>query len=1784
MTRTSLFFRCARAFSLVGVLLVAACGDIAKFGFKECETGGTEGCKCLANSTCATTSLQCVDSVCRIPLCKPGTLGGSGCLCGDSGACAAGLLCLSGQCTVDTGQTIVRPQSPACFTPCREGIDARTCSSDGLLAGCVGNALCIDGSCQPEPQASPARQVGPTDTPNATYAKTCKNESECPDFQACIEGQCFSDCSVDTDCRSPRACFRHTCRVPCVTGVSGACPSAHYCASNDGQTGFCLPVAAAAGASSPAVLGNYEVTPTYQELTSSSTSVTVIISNSTASEQTFTVRKARHREFKDSGPVTIEQNPLFWIELGEEGQAAARVQELVVTVPANGEKRVVVSNAENPTLSRWEGVLTVQNATLGTRSVSLSFAATLEGQWTGTMYFLSNFGTQGLDAWMADKSNRANLSVVNNALIRRWGAFREQRISLDEWKAVLTATQTGSWKWPEVKARCPSENAPNENVACYLYDNGVGLSIYSDFLPDNGVPSGVNEFPIAINMKRDPQGATAFDWAGKVISEAALQYAGDPRIDVRFANDPSSCALKVGDACLTFIDKLETQVYVGGRYATDASDTTCRYGASGTFSLARVPWLVPGFITNTSLDPATNARNRFECRDKVLPFGNLPPQHALNASLAAANPVPDGATRRRKLELIDGAVIDRDVMFVLFRETFPSFLDPTDPQGFSAYGYMLLNRQKTTLDTTDYEGNKPVDFRPPPVLPAQTCSAEVLNKLLGAGGVLNNTTANTVGAGVVQGVIPSASPPPVIDAAHPEKVHYYCEDTGLFDGGPGDDGSASPVKVACPAQSLVRFFTLQGANATQASVASQACQTTRTCGATLTQWVSSGYASIRLDPVSKCTGANEVFCSLDRNDLRSGKTFYGADATQAVLRPLDEAIAQAFRYKTRFKNRSGSGIGFAPQVCVADGSVPYCYDPPAIEAIRERVDCAARVYTNHYAALNQSTRAILKDFLVRNFAYSEVPVFGEPVPLVFDGFERLYSELLTMMGDEGFTASFTARFDLAGQKIASFEGSKLEPGGIDLSGGAGFEMYRLYQATQYYQLALDRFYGQSGLIWRSLATLPDGEGFITQATATSYLDRLIRASSQKSRASSEIAKRYMGFNRPDLARLVVARAYTQAYLESVILSRMMARIVDVSSTTAQAQIVKQIEQAALTYRVALLDMRNAYQDISDQTTLFGFALGFIPFPALDPGDTDAFRKVLGFAKDKLESARIKEQRALGDNRAFETDSASFQSELAALSSSYEDQLSEICGTFSVTSGGQTKIYPAIPKYAFLDPRTRLLGDPCGLMGNGGLHEEFAGLELANLDFRQIELQQQNLVADIGDAEAQTAEQCSRITSFADVTFERENEKLRFKDGIASLNLVIDTTRSVIEIVQQNTSFIKCTAGLATDCPQAAVAAGVYNGVAIAGTALIAVSQGIIIGLERKIGDVEALQVKDELLQECEAAKIDKKYTVKSLLRRATELQLEAVKQQYNIKLAFSRIMKARNDALSLIAAQEDAEQLRINVEAARNDPNVRIYKNDAIFAAERTFTAAQREAYKATRVYEYYTSQSYPELDKLFLVRMVESGDFTLESYLASLEEAFLSFQETYGNPDTRVAIVSLRDDIMNIERVDKDGVALTEEARTRRFRERLQSASLLDDRGYVTLPFATTLEKLSPLTANHKVRFIEAEIIGQEVGDAVGRVYLSQSGTGTVKPLAGNSKSYFAFPERTAVVNTFFNGERPLAASVYPTERLRDRPLVNTKWKLVINKKDEQVNDDIQLASLTDVKLYLYYTDFTSF
>ncbi len=316
----------------------------------------------------------------------------------------------------------------------------------------------------------------------------------------------------------------------------------------------------------------------------------------------------------------------------------------------------------------------------------------------------------------------------------------------------------------------------------------------------------------------------------------------------------------------------------------------------------------------------------------------------------------------------------------------------------------------------------------------------------------------------------------------------------------------------------------------------------------------------------------------------------------------------------------------------------------------------------------------------------------------------------------------------------------------------------------------------------------------------------------------------------------------------------------------------------------------------------------------------------------------------------------------------------------------------------------------------------------------------------------------------------------------------------------------------------------------------------------------------------------------------SESKLEALRADYQMRLALSESSRLFNRAHKLQLEQEEAEQLAIDVAAARNDPNIRIYRNDAVINAEVAFDAAVRDAYRATLVFEYYTSQSYDRRGDLFLIRLVARGQRNLEDYLANLDNAFVEFEEDFGLPSTRVMKISLRDDIFNIPRLSDSGVALRQSERIVLLQRKLADPGLLDRNGYLTIPFQTRLAALSPATRNHKIRYIEAEMNVGTPGDSVARLYLVQGGTSVVRSV-GDDDLFFRFPPVTAVMNPYFSGAKGVyAPEVYINQRLRDRPLVATDWSLVINQRDELVNQDIDLGTLNDIRLFIYYTDFTEF
>jgi hypothetical protein len=1861
---------CGEGFDCADGACVAAC------------PAGTVGCACDPDAarSCG-DGLTCdADSVCVDPECP---LGLQGCACNTDGTCAPGpfgvaLTCQAGLCDVveDDSEAPGTP-SADCYTPCSQSLTMpdgtfRYCSDDGLMEGCIAGLECVQGSC-----------VGDGELPNA-----CAGAVDCPSHQTCIGNICLSNCDLDADCSDGAACHELVCRQRCSAvsdDESVPCPSGFLCNTSNGTEGVCAPqVDVELPAPETAGLP-FSVSVNELEFNNNRVSNFFDITNNSERVEDFVVRKVEHTEITIDGRQVDSETPLFWIEMGELG-AEALGDEYTVEVLPGETVSVSVTEAFNETIDRWEGRIVVVNDRLGEHPINLTYSTRPDGQWSGSIHYFINFDDADIDNWINKITNpnapapdkRTAADQTQNAFVRQWTDFRTNALYTQrQWDALLHATLTGSWEYATVQEACDEQFSESAFALCYLYANGSpnddGIEIYTDD-ETLRVPTGVMEMPYTIRLKA-AQAANTYE--GRVETPYSLQYPGMPPVTLEFAASPDTCESDTAEACLVPIKTFSSEVLVGGRYVTDGE---C---GESTFEKADVPWLVPNFVEGT-VQPQGSPRVRKECRESTFPFdGATSLGKKQNLSLAGANPIPDGRVRQRTVELMDGVMINADTLLLLVRETFTANLaSGAQAADFSAYGIVQLRRAGGDIEDDGYTPGVLPDVG---TLPAPNdklsigCSDDLVNELIGSPTLAGNE--ETVALMLLTGADASGLPPGSLQMhgalTEADELHYLCHDTGRIDGAQDAWTAGEP----CPLGSRVTFFFWDEETtpwppelANCAGDPSNRCgqdeecpiERRGTCEAELA--VLDGDPALWLDAPYVCAdGGNApdptiVLCNDDRDELRNGKFFYDP-AVISTAEPVSPSIAtmvdEAFRYKTRFKSRTGKTLGFVPEVCTFGDEIPYCHDPALIEEVRERMDCLTSLYAE--GELSGSTLTMTDEFLTGSLSvfYDD----GDDIP-DRDGFERLYTELLVMLGDEALTNAVASRFDLAGTQIGLFEGDLFEPDGIRLSGGAGYEMRLLYSALQYYQLALDRFHRMSPTLWAGLDNAQ--LNFISLDSISTYFNRLILASTKKAKAASEIARRYQNFDRADLARHAIERSYTEAYLESIALSQLMRNSVRVLDASEVDALRFELKQAQRQYRQALGQMRETYQGLTDEITFFGDPPDYVPFPGTSRYDVPSVQKMLDRAEESLNISKVRDEQALNSNRGFDVDAARFQSELARISLQYENQLADLCGEFDDGTG---TLYPAIRKYAHLNSIATLLGDPCGRMGNGEIHQQAIDLQAEILDLR-IEVQSINdIFADVEIEQDRVDGECAGRVNIAQINFDIGAViNLQHQIGVAR-NEIADWNRELSEL--DRAASLASSIGEASEatavgqaacangelpppappgtpsppnpvaCGVATAAAAVATASHIAASALNATALATqvqanndIDSKENEINNkqrdiAELRQAADyraavgeccldplcpagqdppencsgdadpdnlvaccipppesyEELPGCDSPgplMINSEARVDTLMLGLMRAQLEAQRADVEAQRARGELRQLRLKAERLMAQQEETEQHLINVEAARNDPNVRIYANADVLNADKAFRDALVDAFRATRMFEYYTAQSYAAKEDLLLVRMAARGENNLQDYIINLDRDFADFQQLYGSPSQRVALISLRDDIFAIPEVDESGYALSPAQRTDAFREKLTDPGLLDDYGYIRVPFSTTLDMTSPLTGIHKVVYVEAEVQGSDVGDRLGRVYLTARGTGTIRDLEGGQQ-YNRMTPLTAVINPFFNGVRVFDPDFYGEGRLKDRPFVNNLWELALNLRDEAVNEDINVNSITDVRLFFFYEDFSS-
>ena len=1769
-------------------------------------SAGTEGCRCLDNGTCRLSGLECVMGICEAPQEEP---------CDPSAE----------QCP---------PANPICYTPCRgdligEDGTRRRCSPDGLMEGCLSGAVCDRGSCVPTSSKS---LDGAIFQQEGLPPGTCGVETDCPDFQTCIRGRCYSDCEADTDCDVDEAgnaqvCERKVCRSQC--GEAQPCPNAQTACNEDG---ICLPLTQAGDEEIILDSSSFDLGFRYFLFSAERTEAVLLVENTGETDLTIDVVRTEQVTFGPDGSreaVALgddgvnAQEIINWVEIN--GQTDPTV---TVEVPIGQVAQVAISGVRRDGLERWEGALEMRAEGATSQRLRLVYSQSVAGRWVGNTYTFGTFddgqrpGANPLEQWRQERTETAHLETIPNAFLQVWGRYRNGDLSQNEFAALLDATLTGSWNFDRVRQLCRQEGFDSNTICAPFGGTGSSAVIaYTTAADSNPVPSGLIEQDFALNLREGTGGECAGAPAcliGRIDSASALQYGANPQVVLTFDQSPGQCSRLDDDgACVTYLRGLDATMAVGGRAPFTGGNVQ-------GFDVKTQPWLLPDF--GHAVAPGeTSTDDLKELRDTRLPFE----VDNLNIDYAAANPIPDGRARLRHLELIDGMVFDQRFMTLLLRETVETF-DGGPP--LVSYLYVSMEKGNDPLELVSTQGNT---FDDPTNIDglglSPTCSSALLETVLNNNAPVNslgNDDLNKLAQAIIQGGRREASALP-----SNYTVHSLCvwEEDVVDNGGVDEVDEATTItrqvvnagaqgnRPCFPGAEIIYFALPNTENPSAWSCNTAQAPQAETCLTELINLINNGTEELYVDArfkeryindvederfalIFECEGVGRVSCDNNRYDLTEGKAFSLTNGVDNFFVPLETEIAQAFRYKTQFVSRTGTQLGFAPSICL-DGSnlVPYCYEPSNIEALRDRVDCALDIQANALGNLEPGQRSNLQQFLERNFSALNADEGGE---LLSFGFERLYAELLIMLGDDAFTQAFASRFDLSASRQIAFEGSRFEEEGIDLSGAAGFEMVRLYQATQYFDLVLNRFYNLVPQLWQNLEGA-EGDRFVTGATITSWLDRVIRASSQNANAWNEIAKRYQSFNRDDLARRVLERAYTRSHLESMILRTFMQRAITAVDAQEAPQVRRALEDAQRRYRVAMLDMRTAYQQASTDVDFFGLPPDQVPFPALDEDSVNGFEIMLERARDRLELAASDEERAIAVRREFDTDQASFQAELVTLRQSYEAQLGELCGTFL---GADGRVYPAIARYSDKSPELQAFDDPCGAgpVASGSLWLAGADLQTFELELRRVRQEAQNILTSISDARKNVADQCDLIDgNGSDVEglaerFLKDQQVIDDLEGdIDRLNGSITNLDKIHDIVTESTA--RANDFISGYFERSYTQDGLIIASNLAYLVSAGVNLGVTAGLQEAIiqnqktqRDKERFYEEFAIKQECEFVKVEGGFIVRELQRELLLVELDILNALWNVQVQFSNIQALANERNRIETEWFDTEQLLLNVEAARNDPNVRIYKNDAILNADRSFESAIRQVWRATRTYEYYTASSYADRERLFLVRMVDNGDINLRRYVEDLEEAYLEFEQVFGNPDTRVATVSLKDDILKIPRYANDGsgVIYSSQDRVDLLRQALADPNRINDDGALAFRFSTTYDFLSPLTINHKILFIEVEFFGEALGDHVGRIYLRQKGSGVLEGTDGRQR-FFTFDPRTAVMNPFFNGERAFGQdsdgaitgptrSIYRSYRFRERPFIQTDWELVLDQRQEQVNQDINLSSIDDIVVYIYYTDFT--
>jgi hypothetical protein len=566
----------------------------------------------------------------------------------------------------------------------------------------------------------------------------------------------------------------------------------------------------------------------------------------------------------------------------------------------------------------------------------------------------------------------------------------------------------------------------------------------------------------------------------------------------------------------------------------------------------------------------------------------------------------------------------------------------------------------------------------------------------------------------------------------------------------------------------------------------------------------------------------------------------------------------------------------------------------------------------------------------------------------------------------------------------------------------------------------------------------------------------------------------------------------------------------------------------------LTPMDRGFASLEQGAVVFGVPEAYVPF-VYDPARAGTnFEQVLEIASSRLETFSRDEASFTGETREFEQSKDELDREIERLGVEYDAQIKSTCGdALSLEHPDWTK---------------------CGDGGKGVVGSKLLEIEQAGA----------RVDSALGRAKAKQTQIAIEVRRVNDVKGIRDSTIL----FTARTGAAIDANIASQGVINALEKFVEIAAH-----------ANILNGGAPLGEAIaMAGLETIKTGLEV---DRQDIQTRQDMRVQADSAVVEVlngEAAIQSMLVDLAQIQLET-------REATIAVLQARADAENALADARRAYAERTRAmgrvgTSSLADPTVRVLLSRTALHAMKSRAEAQKSLYQAARSLEYHLNRSIGDPVGKATLNVFNSEEAT--RLKACLKSIFDDSRLTLPIAQEYSTEVSVRK-LLGVREVRADevtGETIDEGAQLRRILLRNEN---IDGSGSVGIELSSNLDPGNQLWSQNvcddRITHVEAQMVGDFLGDNEAEVYLDLQGGGVLRRCDTELSGDFGLMSWATMGHAVIQAGVNSFGTASPNASLYGLSVASAKWKLVIpGGAVAPSNADLDLSKIEDIVLRVHH------